>query len=135
MNKNQSAGMYIVLAIVILVFVSSVFMAGPTTSTSEISYSNFLERLANGEFKKVEQGPDFLIAVPKNQPEAAAATTQNTDVNPFAIEKKTPQIQYRVLTPNDPELVKKLEAANVDISVKKPSESSQFISILLTYHK
>ena len=51
MNKNQSAGMYIVLAIVVLVFVSSVFMSGPTTSTSEISYSNFLERLAAGDFK------------------------------------------------------------------------------------
>ena len=49
MNKNQSVGMYIVLAIVVLVFVSSVFMAGPNTSTSEISYSNFLERLEKNE--------------------------------------------------------------------------------------
>ena len=129
MNKNQSAGMYIVLAIVVLVFVSSVFMSGPTTSTSEISYSNFLERLAAGEFKKVEQGPDFLIAIPKNQPAPQTAEKTSADVNPFAIEKPTPQLQYRVLTPNDPELVKKLEAADVDISVKKPSESSQLIGI------
>ena len=38
MNKNQSAGMYIVLAIIVMVFVSSVFMSGPATTTSELSY-------------------------------------------------------------------------------------------------
>lgn len=130
MNKNQSAGMYIVLAIVIMVFVSSVFMAGPTTSTTEISYSNFIEKLANGEFKKVEKADDYLIAIPKNQPEATGTTPAQSDINPFVIEKKAPLIQYRVLTPNDPDIMKKLEAANVDISVKKPSESSQLIGIL-----
>ena len=50
MNKSQSAGMYIVLAIVVLVFVSSVFMAGPVTSTRELSYSRFIEQLSNKEF-------------------------------------------------------------------------------------
>ena len=38
MNKSQSAGMYIVLAIVVILFVSSVFVSGPTTKVSEISY-------------------------------------------------------------------------------------------------
>ena len=69
MNKNQSVGMYIVLAIVILVFVSSVFMAGPTTSTNEISYSNFIERLGNNEFKRIEKADDYLIAIPAKQEE------------------------------------------------------------------
>ena len=50
MNKNQSAGMYIVLAIIVMVFVSSVFMSGPATSTSELSYSDFVQKLENGEF-------------------------------------------------------------------------------------
>ena len=127
MNKNQSAGMYIVLAIVILVFVSSVFMAGPTTSTSELSYSSFIEKLANKEFKKIEKADDYLIAVPVNQPEAKTISEQG----PFGtIEKKVPQIQYKVLTPDDPELMKKIEAANVEIEVKKPSESSQFLGLL-----
>ena len=70
MNKNQSAGMYIVLAIVALVFISSVFMAGPATSTSEISYSEFLQKLDNNEFKNVEKADEYLIAVPKEQPKA-----------------------------------------------------------------
>ena len=76
MNKSQSAGMYIVLAIVVLVFVSSVFMAGPVTSTSELSYSSFIEKLANKEFKKIEKADDFLIAIPVAQP-SEEKTTMN----------------------------------------------------------
>ena len=63
MNKSQSAGMYIVLAIVVLLFVSSVFLSSPVTKVSEISYSNFMERLDKGEFKKIEKADDFLIAI------------------------------------------------------------------------
>ena len=126
MNKSQSAGMYIVLAIVVLVFVSSVYMAGPTTSTRELSYSSFTEKLANQEFKKIEKANDFLIAIPAKQEE-----TTITEQSPFGtVEKKAPQVQYKVLTPDDPDLMKKLEAANVEITVKKPSESSQLLGIL-----
>lgn len=135
MNKSQSAGMYIVLAIVILVFVSSVFMAGPATTTSEISYSNFLQRLEQGEFKKIEKADDFLIAIPKVQPNAeekkTMITTAPTVDNPFGVvEKKAPVVQYKVLTPNDPDLMKKLDASKSEITVKKPNESSQLLGIL-----
>ena len=133
MNKNQSAGMYIVLAI--LVFVSSVFMAGPAVTTTEISYSNFLERLAQGEFKQVEKADNFLIAIPKVQP--VKEETKQTELpnqlaeNPFMpAEKKQAVIQYKVLTPFDPDLMKKLEDAKVEINVKKPTESSQVLSLL-----
>ena len=128
MNKSQSAGMYIVLTIVVLVFVSSVFMAGPTTSTSELSYSNFIEKLNNKEFKKIEKADDYLIAIPANQPAAEQTVKEQS---PFGIvEKKVPQVQYKVLTPDDPDLMKKLEAANVEITVKKPAESSQLLGVL-----
>ena len=135
MNKSQSAGMYIVLAIVILVFVSSVFMAGPATTTSEISYSNFLQRLEQGEFKKIEKADDFLIAIPKVQPKKeekkSMTTTAPTVDNPFGVvEKKAPVVQYKVLTPNDPDLMKKLDASKAEITVKKPAESSQLLGIL-----
>ena len=126
MNKSQSAGMYIVLAIVVLVFVSSVFMAGPTTSTSELSYSNFIEKLNNKEFKKIEKANDYLIAIPANQPMETIKEQGPLGV----VEKKAPQVQYKVLTPDDPDLMKKLEAADVEIEVKKPSESSQMLGIL-----
>ena len=134
MNKNQSVGMYIVLAIVVLVFVSSVFLAGPNTSTTEISYSNFLERLENNEFKTIQKAHDFLIAVPKVQPKAEVQTTDTavTAQNPFgvAVEKKAPVVQYKVLTPNDPDLMKKLEASDAELFVIKPEDGSQLMGIL-----
>ncbi len=126
MNKSQSAGMYIVLAIVVLVFVSSVFMAGPVTSTSELSYSSFIEKLSKNEFKRIEKADDYLIAIPAKQDETT--TTEQSMFGP--VEKKMPQVQYKVLTPDDPDLMKKLEAANVEISVKKPTESSQMLGVL-----
>ena len=129
MNKNQSAGMYIVLAIIVLVFVSSVFMSGPATSTSELSYSDFVQKLDNGEFSKVEKADDYLIAIPKNQPKAEKSQ-KTTEPNPFVVEKKTPLVQYKVLTPKESNLMTKLEDANVQIEVKKPSESSQLMAVL-----
>lgn len=128
MDKKQSAGMYIVLAIIAMIFISSVFMAGPVTNTQDISYSDFLQKLDNGEFSRVEKANDYLIAIPKNQPKAEEAKTEQGLLGP--VPKKLPQNQYKVLTPNDPSLMPKLEKANVNIEVKKPNESSQLLSIL-----
>ena len=128
MDKKQSAGMYIVLAIIAMIFISSVFMAGPVTNTQDISYSDFLQKLDNGEFSRVEKANDYLIAIPKNQPKAEEAKTEQGLLGP--VPKKLPQNQYKVLTPNDPSLMPKLEKANVNIEVKKPNESSQLLNIL-----
>jgi cell division protease FtsH len=118
--------MYIVLAIVVMVFVSSVLMSGPATSTTEISYSAFLKKLDTGEFKSIEKADDYLIAIPVKQPE-----TKREAASPFAIEpKQLPAVQYKVLTPYDPDLMKKLEASKVEIKVKKPAESSQLMGVL-----
>lgn len=137
MNKSQSAGMYIVLAIVVILFVSSVFVSGPTTKVSEISYSNFLERLDKGEFKKIEKSDDFLVAIPKVQPEATTKkTVAPTMNNPFGIPEtaKAPTLKYKVLTPTyDPELMKRLDASDADIQVTRASESSKTIGDLLSY--
>lgn len=137
MNKSQSAGMYIVLAIVVILFVSSVFVSGPTTKVSEISYSNFLERLDKGEFKKIEKSDDFLVAIPKVQPETTTKkTVAPTMNNPFGIPEtaKAPTLKYKVLTPTyDPELMKRLDASNADIQVTRASESSKTIGNLLSY--
>lgn len=131
MDKKQSAGMYIVLAIIAMIFISSVFMAGPVTNTQEISYSDFLQKLDNGEFKKIEKADEYLIAIPKNQPEST--TTVTTEQSLFGpVEKKVPQNQYKVLTPKDSNLMQRLEDAKVDIEVKKPNESSQLLGILGT---
>ena len=132
MNKSQSAGMYIVLAIVIILFVSSVFMSGSTAKVEEISYSNFLERLDNNEFSKIEKADDFIIAVPKNQPETT--TTTPTMDNPFGVAQKIPALRYKVLTPAyDPDLMAKLNNSGADVQVSKAVESSKTWGNLLGY--
>ncbi len=119
--------MYIILAIVVMVFVSSVFMTGPATSTSEISYSAFLEKLGKGEIKSVEKAADHLIAVPVQQPKAEQKTTYK---GLPGLEPVQARVQYKVLTPNDPDLMRKLETGKVDISVKKEPEGSQLMGTL-----
>ncbi len=132
MNKSQSAG-YIILAIVVIIFTASVFIGGPVTETKELSYSNFLEKLSNKEFSRVEKADNFLIAIPKEQPKQEKPKSEtNIAPNPFmpAVEKQAPTLQYKVLTPYDPDIMKKLEESGAEIAVKKPSESSQIISII-----
>ncbi len=131
MNKSQSAG-YIILAIVVIVFTASVFIGGPVTETKELSYSNFLEKLSNKEFSKIEKADNFLIAIPKDQPKTEKKTETAVTPNPFmpAVEKQSPTLQYKVLTPYDPDIMKKLEESGAEIAVKKPSESSQIMSIV-----
>lgn len=130
MNKSQSMGMYVILGIMILAFVS-MLMAGPNTNTQELSYTDFLQRLKAGQIKSVEIDKDTasLIAHPKVQPTVIKKEKPSAMKSLYG-EQKAPIIQYKVLTPNDPGLMTKLEAANVDVNVKKPSESSQWMSIL-----
>ena len=133
MNKNnKSASMYIVLAIVAMVFISSVFLSGPVTDTTELSYSDFIQRLDAGEFSKIEKADDFLIAIPKNQPKVDEQKKEDSPLNPFGIETKAPQKQYKVLTPKDDSgnLMNKIDKSGVDLSVKKPSESMQMMGLL-----
>ena len=133
MNKNnKSASMYIVLAIVAMVFISSVFLSGPATDTTELSYSDFIQRLDAGEFSKIEKADDFLIAIPKNQPKVDEQKKEDSPINPFGIETKAPQKQYKVLTPKDDSgnLMNKIDKSGVDLSVKKPSESMQMMGLL-----
>ncbi len=130
MNKNQSAGMYIILAIIAMIFLSSVFMEGPRTINREIPYSDFLQRLDRGEFSKIEKADDFLIAIPKEQPKAEKKKQEEVPLNPFFTEQPQTTVQYKVLTPKDDALITKLEKANVELSVKKPSESAQMVGLI-----
>ncbi len=134
MNKNQSAGMYIILGVLVMVFVSSILMAGPTTTTKELKYSTFLEKLANKEFKSIEKAHDYLIAVPIEQPQQEVAeqeTPTNDLTSSFLMpqEKRRPQLRYKVMTPDDPTLTQKIEDSGIEFSVAKPSESSQLLSL------
>ena len=140
MNKSQSMGMYVILAIVVMVFISTIFMSGPTTSTSEISYTNFLQKLDNKEFTKIEKYDDMIIAVPKEQP--AAKEEKKSDgknlTSPFLAQEtknsQSPLFQYKVQIPsNDQELMDKLNTSNADVTVKKAPETNQLAGNIGTF--
>ncbi len=140
MNKSQSMGMYVILAIVVLVFLSTIFMSGPTTDTSEISYTHFLQKLENKEFSKIEKFEDKIIAVPKEQPGANQVSdkkTQKNTVSPFLTPENNSQMpikQYKVQIPaNDNELMTKLNESDADITVKKTTESNQMAGNIGTF--
>lgn len=126
MNKSQSMSMYIILGIMVLAFISMLF-AGPSTTTEELTYTNFLQKLSAGDIKSVEMDKDFLIAIPKVQPKKQVKKDLPML---YGMQQSVATLQYKVLTPNDPTLMKKLEDADVEIAVSKPSESAQFMHIL-----
>lgn len=122
MNKSQSTGIWIVVVLLILCLGSMLF-PGQTTSTKDISYSQFLTKVKSGQIESVQIDKDTLIAKPKAGQAESVTTVMNS--------KKPVPVQYRVMIPvNDLSLYQKLEQKNVDVNVKKPSDSSQFIGLL-----
>ena len=107
MNKNQSIGMYVILGIMVLAFISMLF-AGPTSSTEELSYTTFLQKVENKEIKSVDMEKDVLVALPVKQPEA-----KKTDVNPIYGEIKPPKLQYKVAYPENSDILSVLEKNGV----------------------
>ena len=107
MNKNQSIGMYVILGIMVMAFVSMLF-SGPTSSTEELSYTAFMQKVEQKEIKSVDLGKDTLLAVPFKQPE-----TKKAEVNPIYGEIKTPKLQYKVAFPENSDILPALEKNNV----------------------
>ena len=135
MNKNQSTGIVIIVAIILIIFLSFAF-EGPQTSTSEISYTQFLNKVNMGNIESVVIAKDTLLATPKTQT-LDKKTTQNKQIqqqkNPFNLvntTQSTPKLQYRVQIPeNDEDLYEILKDNSVEINIKKPKDSS-WMSIL-----
>ena len=128
MKNNQSVGVYIIVAIIAAIIACMAFL-GPTTSTDEISYSQFLKKVQLGEISSVLISKYTLYAVPKvdnKQTETKENTTsKNEFLNSLAASQKAPEIQYKVTIPSDTDsLYKVLEENSVDINVKKPQEGS-----------
>lgn len=139
MNKSQSTGLYVILAIIVVVFLATIFMTGPVTNTSEISYTKFLQQLENKEFSKIEKYDDMIIAIPKVQPQVQKSANSNANTSsPFILPDNTssqaPLFQYKVQIPsNDPTLMDKLDASGADITVKKAQETGQLLGNLGTF--
>ena len=128
MKNNQSVGVYIIVAIIAAIIACMAFL-GPTTSTDEISYSQFLKKVQLGEISSVLISKDTLYAVPKDDNKQTEVkenlTSKNEFLNSLAASQKAPEIQYKVTIPSDSDsLYKVLEENSVDINVKKPQEGS-----------
>ncbi len=115
MNKNQSMGIWLVVVILVLALASMMF-AGPTTSTKELTYTEFLTKVKNAEIKEVVISNDILTAKPVND-----GVTSNIQGK----ETVTASLRYKVTIPqNDNSLYKVLEDNNVGVEIKKVNDSS-----------
>ncbi|MBR3605948.1 MAG: ATP-dependent zinc metalloprotease FtsH [Candidatus Gastranaerophilales bacterium] len=125
MNKNQSTGIIITVAIVLIAILSVAF-EGPTTSTNEISYSQFLNKVQMGSIESVNISKDFLVAIPKGQKEDKKANVKDISnpLNP-TVSQKAPKVQYKVQIPQgDEQLYNLLKEKSVEIQVIKPQDGS-----------
>ena len=133
MNKNQSTGIIVIVAIILIALLSIAF-EGPVTTTSEISYSQFLNKVNLGSIESVTISKDTLTAIPKEnnnqntQQEKPKIQPDNSNFLALSQPKdslKTPKLQYKVQIPvNDDELYKLLKEKSVEINISKPNDGS-----------
>lgn len=123
MNKSQSSGIWIVVILLVICLAAMLFPAS-TTSTQDISYSQLMKKVKASQIESVSIDKDVLTAKPKGDATVANVVSPN---------KQQTSVVYRVMVPtNDPAMYKTLEENNVDVSVKKPSDSSRAIAVLST---
>ena len=125
MNKNQSTGIIVIVAIILIALLSVAF-EGPTTSTSEISYTQFLNKVQMGTIESVTISKETLIATPKEQnTNEVPKTAFDNPLNINKIQHKVPKAQFKVQIPqNDSELYELLKNKSVEIQVAKPQDGS-----------
>lgn len=140
MNKSQSSGIWIVV-ILLVVCLAAMLFPGNTVSTQDISYTQLLKKVKDSQIESVNIDKDVLTAKPKSQKVEVAsipatAVKEEKGASGFLtapVKPKAQTVQYRVMLPvNDPNLFKILEDNNVDVSVKKPSDSSRAFAVLST---
>ena len=125
MNKNQSVGVLIVAALLILSLVSMLFN-GSTSTTKDLSYSQFISLVKKSEIKSVEIERDTLIAHPVKDEVKASSSL------PMSKFQQTPsRLQYKVIIPiNDPSMMPLLEKNNVEVTMKNFDDSGTLTGIL-----
>lgn len=124
MNKNQSTGIIVIVAIILIALLSVAF-EGPTTSTNEISYTQFLNKVQMGTIESVNISKDTLIAIPKQEATTKPQKETSNPLNISQIQQKTPKTQFKVqIPPNDTELYELLKNKSVEIQVAKPQDGS-----------
>ena len=127
MNKNQSTSM-ILIAVLIAIILATVSLKDIRTSTSEISYTQFLNKVQTGKIESVLISKESLIAIPKeeksseNKKTPAANTVQQ---NLILAGQQLPKTQYKVQIPeNDKEMYDLLKDNSVEITLAKTQDGS-----------
>ena len=126
MNKNQSTGIIVIVAIILIALLSIAF-EGPNTTTNEISYTQFLNKVQMQTIESVEISKDVLIAIPKGEKKEEVKEEKQSPnaLNIGIAPQKQPKLVYKVQIPeNDDELYELLKDKNVEINVKKPQDGS-----------
>jgi cell division protease FtsH len=133
MNKNQSFGVYIVIGIFISLLLIVMF-SGVNTKTSNIPYSQFINKVQTGEIESVTIQNSILYAIPKDKEVKKPQTTATVTPKLGSLTgSEVPTLQYKVQIPsNDPRLYAILEENNVEINLVHPQDFGWVVSILTT---
>jgi cell division protease FtsH len=99
----KNAGLYILIVLVALSFISSFYTRQP--ADEDKSYSQFLSQVEQGEIKKVLIKGNTLVGETAGQ-------------------------KFKVVTPDDPNMVSNLRAHGVDIRVQDQEQSAWWVSVL-----
>jgi len=134
MNKSQSTGIYLLVG-VFLILLLSISFKDTTTSTDEISYSQFLNKVQMGNIESALIGKDNLIAIPKEEKKdkAEKKEQEKSKLDNLGLMKPANEEvkhQFKVQIPeNDESLMNILKSNNVEITMQKPQDGS-WMSIL-----
>lgn len=121
MNKNQLVGIWLVVSILVFALLS-MLLAGPTTATKSLSYTEFISKVKNAQISSVVVENETVTAIPVDD-----ELKSNVD----GVEKVTASLRYKVNIPsNDTSLYPLLEENNVDVEIKKSGESSSAMGIV-----
>ena len=116
MNKVwKSSGIYILLALVAVAFISSLYPR--TKEVESIPYSAFVQQVEAGKISKVTIS---------NASNVITAELKGSSTGKEAEKVKT------VAPANDPKLIETLMASGVETNVKAPDQSSWWVSLLST---
>ncbi len=140
MNKNQSVGIWIIVGILLALLLVGI-LSGPTTSTYEIPYSQFINKVKLGEIESVQIRDNILYAIPKSdksltetKEENAPENQNNSSLKP-AFDNLTnvqeAKERFKVQIPeNDPKMYSFLETNGVEIIIDKPQDSNWIMSLV-----
>jgi cell division protease FtsH len=110
-NNLRNAGLYVLLAIVVVSLGVTFFNPNPN-ARPDISYTEFLDKAKSGQVE--------MVRIAQDNPKAEVTLKDGARV---AVS----------LPPADPDLLKILEASGVDVVVSSPSNNGQVLSMLSTF--